>query len=609
MPEAFRHLGIDHILSSPGSEWAPVWEALRAWQKANGTAGPTYIECWHETLAVGMAIGYTLATGRMQPVLLHAGAGLLQGSMAIHAAQIAGLLPVLVMSGEALSYGEDPKMDPGSQWYRNLSVVGGPDGLVKPFTKWSNRITSSYTLYETIVRAAEMASRIPRGPVFLDLPVEIMLEDWTPPKHIRRPSAPPKKLTPPADIEAVARRLVAAENPVITTETAGRDADAFAALVALSDRWALPVIESRGSVCANFPKDHPMHQGFNIGPVMKDTDLALVVSSRAPWYPPGNRPPKATVVAIDEDPLRSYMVYQNLQADHYLEGDIAATLKGLDDAVQSLKPDAAKVEQRRARLKAAHEKAKAQRRTAEAAAASKRPIDPVTLCAALRDCLPADTIYVDETILHSSVMQENLPWNEPHSYFYVQGGLGQGIGVALGVKLAKPDRPVALMIGDGSLLYNPIIQGLGASAQHKLPLLIVVCNNKKYASMKMNHLRYYPDGIAVGTGVFHGVEIDAPDFAKLTVHFGGYGRTVDDPRGPRSRRRCVKASTRWRRERRRSSMSSCRARTEARHVRPALPANRNQRSGDGQPHPFPRGHRRRVRACIGAASGRQQPLS
>ena len=526
--EAFRHLGVDYILSSPGSEWAPVWEAL-ARQKANGTAGPAYIECWHETLAVGMAIGYTLATGKPQPVLLHAGAGLLQGSMAVHAAYIAQL-PMLVMSGEALSYGENPDLDPGSQWYRNLSVVGGPDGLVKPFVKWSSRITSSQTLYETLVRAMEMSARIPRGPVFLDLPVEIMLQDWSPPNHIRRAPAPPKKHTPPADIEAVAKLLVTAENPFLTTETAGRDPKAFAALVALAERLALPVIESRGTVCMNFPKDHPLYQGFNIGPFMKESDLALVVSSRAPWYPPSNRPAKAKIVSIDEDPLRNYMVYQNLQADLYLEGDLAATLSALDAAVQSLKYDTAKIDARRAKYAAAHEKAAVQRRAAEGEAAKKPGIHPLTLCAALREALPADTIYVDETITHSSLLQEHMSWNKPHSYFYVQGGLGQGLGVALGVKLANRNRPIALMIGDGSLLYNPIIQGLGAAAHHKLPLLIVVFNNRKYASMKANHLRYYPGGVAVSTNVFHGVEIDPPDFAKLSAHFGGLGKTVEGAR-------------------------------------------------------------------------------
>ena len=78
--EAFRNLDIDYIISSPGSEWAPVWEAL-ARQKINETEGPTYINCWHETLAVDMALGYTRVTGKLQAVLLHAGVGLLQGGV------------------------------------------------------------------------------------------------------------------------------------------------------------------------------------------------------------------------------------------------------------------------------------------------------------------------------------------------------------------------------------------------------------------------------------------------------------------------------------------------------------------------------------------------
>src|SRR5690242_19439362 len=63
--EAFRKLKIDYIMSSPGSEWSPVWEAL-ARQKLENRAGPTFIESWHETLAVNMAAGYTLITERPQ---------------------------------------------------------------------------------------------------------------------------------------------------------------------------------------------------------------------------------------------------------------------------------------------------------------------------------------------------------------------------------------------------------------------------------------------------------------------------------------------------------------------------------------------------------------
>ena len=68
----------------------PLWEAL-ARQKVGNKAGPVYLSCWHETLAVNLAWGYTTVTGRPQAVVLHAGAGLLQGSMAIHAANASGL--------------------------------------------------------------------------------------------------------------------------------------------------------------------------------------------------------------------------------------------------------------------------------------------------------------------------------------------------------------------------------------------------------------------------------------------------------------------------------------------------------------------------------------
>ena len=70
--EAFRKLKIDYILSSPGSEWSPVGEALVR-QETGNREGPAYIDCWHETLAVNMATGYTLMTGRPQAVLVHAG--------------------------------------------------------------------------------------------------------------------------------------------------------------------------------------------------------------------------------------------------------------------------------------------------------------------------------------------------------------------------------------------------------------------------------------------------------------------------------------------------------------------------------------------------------
>lgn len=118
------------------------------------------------------------------------------------------------------------------------------------------------------------------------------------------------------------------------------------------------------------------------------------------------------------------------------------------------------------------------------------------------------------------------------SYFYVQGGLGQGIGVALGGKLAAPDTFTVLTVGDGSFLYNPIVQALQASKQNGLPILMVVFNNRQYLSMKYNHLRFYPDGDSVEQKMFHGVDLgDQPPLEAFAEPFGFKGIAVSDPAG------------------------------------------------------------------------------
>ncbi|MBV8111690.1 MAG: hypothetical protein JO012_18185, partial [Hyphomicrobiales bacterium] len=148
--EAFRKLRIDYIMSSPGSEWSPVWEAL-ARQKLENKAGPTFVESWHEALAVNMATGYTLITGRPQAVLLHAGVGMLQGLMGVHGA-LQNEVPMVVMSGESQSLGENPDLDIEQQWYTGLTV-GGIERMVEPVAKWARAVTSPYSLYESVVRA------------------------------------------------------------------------------------------------------------------------------------------------------------------------------------------------------------------------------------------------------------------------------------------------------------------------------------------------------------------------------------------------------------------------------------------------------------------------
>ena len=518
--EALRNLDVDYIISSPGSEWPSVWEAL-ARQKLEERPGPTYINCWHETLAVAMASGYTRMTGRMQAVLLHAGVGVLQGSMGIHGAY-QGEVPMLVCSGESATYGEAPEFDPGPQWLRNLSIVGGPNRLVEPFTKWSSRVTSSQTLYETVARAGELAQRTPKGPAFLNVPIETMLEEWTPSSPLKhRPSAPVSHPDPEA-VSRVADMICRAANPVIVADSAGRTAAGFNALVSLAESRAIPVFEGEGPAYNNFPKSHPLHHGYDLRREMDSFDLFLVVGNRAPWYPP-SAGPSATVVCIDEYPVKEYMVHQDLQADLYLEGSLPVTLAALDAAVRE-RADGPAPNTLPAPTRFGNATA-----LSTASSPSASPIEPGFLCNTLSEALPSNTVFVDETILHRAQILRRIAWDNPLSYMRPAGGLGQGLGIALGAKLAAPDRPVTALIGDGSFLYNPITQSLGVARESSLPILIVVFNNASYAAMKSLHLSFYPEGTSSQTGDFYGVDIPGPDYSELARPFGGHGERVQDP--------------------------------------------------------------------------------
>ena len=143
--------------------------------------------------------------------------------------------------------------------------------------------------------------------------------------------------------------------------------------------------------------------------------------------------------------------------------------------------------------------------------------------------MPADTVFVDETIMHGPTLRQHLPFTTPQSFFRGFGGLGQGTGMALGVKLAARERTVALLIGDGGLMYNPLIQALGASKQHDLPILIVVFNNKGYKAMQKGHVHHYPDGAAVNGNMTYGSRLDGPNYEEFAAQFGMHGERVEDP--------------------------------------------------------------------------------
>jgi acetolactate synthase-1/2/3 large subunit len=149
----------------------------------------------------------------------------------------------------------------------------------------------------------------------------------------------------------------------------------------------------------------------------------------------------------------------------------------------------------------------------------------------LNAVLPADAIVVNETISHRGDIMKLLDKLPPGAFFEASyGGLGMGTGTALGVKYAHPERPVALLIGDGSFYYNPVPAAFGACQEHNLPLLVVLFDNAGYFSQKNDVVREYPQGFAVKTNQFVGTSITpSPDYTMLARAFGGHGEKVEKP--------------------------------------------------------------------------------
>jgi len=146
----------------------------------------------------------------------------------------------------------------------------------------------------------------------------------------------------------------------------------------------------------------------------------------------------------------------------------------------------------------------------------------------VREAVP-DAVYVDETIVHARLIREHVNWDEPFGFFRAPSGLGQGLGYALGIKLALPERTVVVTIGDGTFLYNPVVAALAFADEHKLPLLILVFNNAQYAAMQYYHDKFYPSGTAIAAKDYYGVELKGVKYEQAAAMVDGHSSRVETP--------------------------------------------------------------------------------
>jgi acetolactate synthase I/II/III large subunit len=518
--------GVEYLFANAGTDFAPIIEAY-ARRSSLGLARPRPMTVPHEVVAVSMAHGYAMVTGRPQVVMVHVIVGTANALGGIMNAARSNV-PMLMTAGR------NPITEAGAVGSRDRQIHWAQESfdqaaMVREFVKWDYELRTLSHLETVVDRALAITQSEPQGPVYLTLPREVLAErletfEYSDPARAPRPGP----LAPDAATVAEAARLLAsARNPLIITKALGRDPEAVSSMVALAEALAVPVVE-HAPTHLNFPQDHPLHAGFDPGPWLGEADLILVVECDAPWYPHLRAPRlDARVIQIGVDPLYSRYPIRGFHGDVALAGSPRLGLKALAEAAAPL-ADRGVIAERRQRWEGEHAHQREARAARARAVAKDTPIDMAWLSRSLGDLVDDRTILVNEYDFDTS----QGVFTRPGSYFSAPpaGGLGWGLGAALGAKLAAPEQTVICCVGDGAYIFGAPTAAHFVSRAYNIPALFVVFNNRMWNAVKRAVQSHAKDGWAMKMDHMPLTELDpAPDYELICRASGGHAERVEDP--------------------------------------------------------------------------------
>ncbi|MEU4245627.1 thiamine pyrophosphate-binding protein [Actinoplanes sp. NPDC026619] len=500
-----RDEGVRHVFGNPGTTELPFLDALA------GAPDLSYILGLQEASVVAMADGYARATARPAFVSLHVAAGLANGLIGLLNAS-RSRTPLVVLAGQ-----QDRR-----HLIQDPMLSGDLVGLARPVVKSAVDVQHSYDLPVVLRRAFAEAVRAPSGPVFVSVPMDLLEEEQPITVPERSVLAGPG---PAVDLDRARSLLAGASAPVIVAgDGVGRDG-AVPELVVLAERLGAPVFHQPMHDGVDFPGNHPLHLGMlpprnaAIRAALQPYDVILVVGCHAfmpHHYTPGPAIPEgAAVVQIDVDPAEPG---RNFPVAAGLVGALGPTLAALAALLPDHSARQATVAARTASERA-HRDAEALDRYGPA------PLDPLAAMHAVAAGLPAGAVVVEEAITAGIALRSVLRLDRPGSYVHtVGGGLGWGIGAAVGTRLGDPARPVVAVLGDGSALFG--LQGLWSAARYRVPVTFVVVNNGEYRTLKdtLDGMK----GRSARLGEYVGLDLPGLNWQAAAQLFGlGYTRISD----------------------------------------------------------------------------------
>jgi acetolactate synthase I/II/III large subunit len=520
--------GIEYLFCNGGTDFAPMIEAIAAINAKGTSPQLKIVSVGHENVATSMAMSYYLHTGRPQLVMFHVNVGTANGINAlIDAAR--DRVPIIFTAGRTpiTESGMKGSRDTGIHWQQEMFDQAG---MVREFCKWDYELRNAEQLEAVIDRAIEVATTEPCGPVYLTLPREVMaqsLNGFTFTAKPRRGFGTMPGPTPD-QVERAADYLAKAQRPVIIAQGAARLAASAPVIADFAERYAMPVVEFRTNVNV-LSTDHPMLAGFGPGALIKDADAILCLEADTPWIPTqhGDPPEDCKVIHLGVDPLFQRIPIRSFPCDVAVTGTPALALPLISKAMEGrMKRDV--VEARRTRIVAAKEATRPELRANVERVSKETPINPVWAAHCISEAKGDDAIVVNEYTLilrYAQFKEARACFGPPGA-----GGLGIGVGSAIGAKLANPDKTVIATLGDGSYMFGNPTAGHYTLSALGLPVLFIIFNNGMWEEVEGSALRVFPDGHAARANQVPVAQLGPnPHYEHLISVYGGYGERVDRP--------------------------------------------------------------------------------
>jgi thiamine pyrophosphate-dependent acetolactate synthase large subunit-like protein len=465
--------------------------------------GVRAIDSRHEQGAAMMAHAYSRLTRRPGVCMASSGPGTINMATGVANAFV-DAAPLVAVGGTS------PRVYFGMDAFQEVDQLS----LYKPITKWATRILDAKRIPDVVATAFRQATSGRPGPVFLDLPGDVLgevVEESSVPMPAHWRSAPRAHGDPAAISEAI-ELLSRAERPLIVAGSGVWWSDAGAALQDFVEAAGIPFYTtplSRGSI----PEDHDLAFLFARARAFSEADVVLNVGTRFNYVIQFGRPPRwavdVKVIQVDVDPTE---LGHNRPADVPIFGDARAVLSQLMAEAKG-KLDKGRYRTWVERLKSID--AEKGLESEKAMSDDKVPIHPLRLCKEVRDFLRRDAILVVDGQEILNYGRQSIPtFTAGHRLNSGPFGcMGVGLPFGIGAKVACPDTQVVVLHGDGSYGINGT--EIDTAVRHKIPVLVVISNNGGWTAdpkqdkpgRNLGYTRY--DKIAIDYGA-HGEFVEKP---------------------------------------------------------------------------------------------------